>query len=62
MVRIGKDSYEDALSKPHVKKMDFTGRPMRGFIYVTPEGILEDEGLEYWVEQGVEFARSLPPK
>jgi hypothetical protein len=42
--------------------MDFTGRPMRGMAYVTPEGCRTDEALKRWVEQGLNFAASLPPK
>ena len=42
--------------------MDFTGKPMRGLIYVEEVGIQEDETLEYWVFKGVIYAESLPAK
>ena len=42
--------------------MDITGRPMRGFVMVKPEGVCSDEGLLEWVRAGVEFALSLPEK
>ncbi len=62
MVRIDRDSYEEALTEPHTRPMDFTGRPMRGLIYVDPEGVAEDPELRAWVERGVRYARSLPAK
>ena len=62
MVRTGPDGYGDALAQPHARPMDFTGKPMKGFIYVSAEGIAEDEDLAAWVERGVTFASSLPAK
>lgn len=62
MVRVGPDGYEDALSQPHCRPMDFTGRPMRGFVMVSPEGIVADEELADWVQLGVSFASTLPAK
>jgi len=62
MVRVGPERYEEALAQPHARPMDFTGRPMRGMVYVTPEGCRTDEALKRWVEQGLNFAASLPPK
>ena len=62
MVRVGPDAYEDALAQPHARLMDFTGRPLRGMVYVDRAGISSDEGLADWVGRGVAFAGSLPPK
>ena len=62
MVRVGADAYEDALSQPHCGPMDITGRPMRGFVMIGPEGVCSDEGLQEWVQAGIEFALSLPEK
>lgn len=45
VVRVGPDSYEDALGERHARPMDFTGRPMRGMVYVGPEGRRTDEAL-----------------
>ena len=42
--------------------MDFTGRPMKGFVYVAAEGFESDADLRDWVERGTRFALSLPPK
>ena len=62
IVRVGAERYEDALKQPHAREMDFTGRPMRGFVVVASEGIASDERLNEWVELGAQFATSLLPK
>ncbi|MEX2440431.1 MAG: TfoX/Sxy family protein [Actinomycetota bacterium] len=62
MVRMGEDQAEAALDEPHVRPMDFTGRPMRGFVFVEPEATRDDDGLRTWVRRGVSFASALPPK
>lgn len=62
MIRVPKDQHDDVLAEPHVRTMDFTGRPMRGFVYVTAEGIATDAALRRWVERSIAFVRSLPPK
>jgi hypothetical protein len=62
MVRVGPDNYDDALSRRHARPMDFTGRPMRGLVYVARPGFESDPDLAAWVESGASFARSLPPK
>ncbi len=62
MVRVGPKEYEAALRVPHTREMDFTGRPLKGFVYVEPKGFSADEDLEAWVDRAVKFARSLPPK
>ncbi len=60
MVRVGPDAYAGCLSLPHAREMDFTGRAMKGMIYVSTEGFEEDVDLEAWVERGIVFADSLP--
>ena len=62
MVRVGPDAYPEALAAPHAREMDFTGRSMRGMVFVSEEGIVEDEDLEDWLQRGMVFAESLPPK
>ncbi len=62
MVRVGAGNYDDALSRPHARPMDFTGRPMRGMVYVSPSGFRSAVDLAAWVEAGASFARSLPTK
>ncbi|MGH0035763.1 MAG: TfoX/Sxy family protein [Myxococcota bacterium] len=62
MVRVGPDAYEACLALRHARPMDFTGRPMKGLVYVAAEGISEDEDLDAWLQRGLAFAGSLPPK
>ena len=62
MVRVGPAQYEAALGKPHARPMDFTGRPMNGFVFVMPEGLRTREALKGWVNLGVRYAASLPSK
>lgn len=62
MVRVEKETWEDILALPHARPMDFTGRPMRGMVYVDRAGIASDEDLRTWVARGVDYAASLPPK
>ena len=62
IVRVGAEAYENALKLPHAREMDFTGRPIRGFVVVSPEGITFEDDLDQWVERGLKFALSLPPK
>jgi TfoX/Sxy family transcriptional regulator of competence genes len=47
MARVGKENYEDSLAHKHVREMDFTGKPMQGYVYVEPPGIGSDEQLGF---------------
>ena len=62
IVRVGPDEHENALSQPHVRVFDMAGKPMQGWIMVAPDGYTSDQDLKKWVQLGVAFARSLPPK
>ncbi len=62
MVRVGPDAYQQALAQPGARKMDFTGRPMKGLVYVASEGFESDQSLRDWVERGTSYALSLPAK
>jgi TfoX/Sxy family transcriptional regulator of competence genes len=62
MVRVGPDAYVGALAHPHAREMDFTGKPMRGYVYVDVDGCAEDDDLAAWIDRGLDFAGSLPPK
>ena len=55
MARIGVDSYNDALKREGCKEMNFTGRPMKGYVFVEPQGVDMDEDLEYWVQLCLDF-------
>lgn len=61
MVRVGPEGYEEALQKPHVRPMDFTGRPMKGYVFVAPAGRRTDAALRAWVNLSASFVGTLPP-
>ena len=62
IVRLGDDDFQKALRQPGVRIFDMTGRPMKGWILVSAKGYASDKALEGWMEKGVKFAKSLPPK
>ena len=62
MARVGPDAYEDAPARPYARKMDFTGKAMKGFVYVDPDGFAEDEALREWVSLCENFSGALPAK
>jgi hypothetical protein len=62
MVRVGKDAHEEAVSRPGARIFDLSARPMRGWILVSPEGFPTDTDLDNWIQQGIVYAESLPPK
>ena len=62
MVRVGADQYTACLKLPHVRVMDFTGKPLKGLVYVDPAGLAEDNELEAWVGRCLRFMETLPPK
>ncbi|MBI1804942.1 MAG: TfoX/Sxy family protein [Ignavibacteriae bacterium] len=55
MARIDPDVYETALQKKGCREMDFTGRPIKGFVFISPEGTNTKSNLEYWVGLSLEF-------
>ena len=55
MARIDPSVYESALGRKGCVPMDFTGRPMRGFVFVNPEGIATDPALDAWLALAIEF-------
>ncbi len=62
MVRVGKDRHEEALRKPHARTMDFTGRPMLGYVFVKPAGLAAARALAGWVDWAYEHVKTLPTK
>ncbi len=62
MLRVWPEKHEQFLQKRNVRPFDFTGRPMKGWITVTPEGVESEEALKRWVNQGLDFVLTLPPK
>ena len=62
VVRLGPDEGEEALLEPHVKEFDITGRPMRNWVLVEPEGVEDDDQLAGWIGRAVKFVGALPAK
>jgi hypothetical protein len=62
IARLGTEQAADALQKPHVGVFDVTGRPMRNWVLVGPDGVDSDRQLAGWVEKAAGFVRTLPPK
>ena len=62
MVRVGPRAYDEALARPHAREMDFSGRPMRGLVFVAPQGFATPRALGAWIERGLAFARTTPSK
>jgi TfoX/Sxy family transcriptional regulator of competence genes len=62
IVRVGKESHDEAVARPGAHVFDMTGRPMRGWLKVGAIGMSTDDDLQSWIDQGLAFASSLPPK
>ena len=62
MLRVPRDEHAEYLEMPHVEKMDFTGRSMKGFVYIVPDGIKSDADLQRWVERAIKTVESFPEK
>ncbi len=59
MVRLGADDHDAALKRPHARPMDFTGRPMKGFVFVAPDGIKTQRQLQAWVDLALAYRATL---
>ena len=62
IVRLGQEQEDDALLEPHAKKMDITGKPMKGWIMVAPAGVTDEAAVKAWIQRAVKFAGKLPAK
>ena len=62
VARLGPEEGEEALREPHVKEFDVTGRAMKGWVLVGPEGVPDDEQVIAWIERATQFVRTLPAK
>ena len=58
MARVGPENYDHALKQKYATQMDFTGKPMKGMIYVLPEGVKTKDSLTKWID----FVSTLPKK
>jgi hypothetical protein len=62
IVRLGNEQGEDALLEPHVRPFDITGKPMKGWVVVEPEGVADDAAVKEWVQRAVKFVGKMPAK
>ena len=62
VLRVGPEQHAKVVARPHARPMDFTGRPMCGFIYVAPKGCATRSALRSWLELALKFAGALPRK
>lgn len=62
MVRLDPDEADRVVDHPHVRPMDFTGRPMRGYLFVDPEGIESPKALKSWIDRCVAHVETMPLK
>ena len=62
MARVGKENHADSVGRKHVREMDFTGKPMRGYVFVEAEGTRTEAQLQFWLERCEQFVSTLPPK
>jgi hypothetical protein len=62
MVRVGAEAHEAALARRGARAFDMTGRPMAGWVVVAPGGFSDEADFGDWVDEGVRYAESLPPK
>jgi TfoX/Sxy family transcriptional regulator of competence genes len=62
IVRVDPGRHAVLLKKPHAKPFDLTGKPMKGWLVVEAAGVKTDRRLSTWVEEGIKFASTLPPK
>jgi TfoX/Sxy family transcriptional regulator of competence genes len=62
IVRVGPETFDEALTRPGVRPFDFTGRSMTGWVFVAGDAVVHGRSLSAWVARGVDYAQSLPPK
>lgn len=55
MARVGEPNYESLVTLKGARPMDFTKRPMKGYLYISPEGVDYEKELEFWIEKCLEF-------
>ena len=59
MVRVGKAKHEELIFQKGSREMDFTGRVMRGFLFIDPDGFDKEEDLDFWIEKALYFNRQI---
>lgn len=62
MARVGKPNHADSLGRRHVRPMDFTGKPMQGYVFIDAPGVRTEAQLRFWLERCEQFVSTLPAK
>ena len=62
MARVGKPNHDDSLGRRHVRPMDFTGKPMQGYVFIDAPGVRTEAQLRFWLERCEQFVSTLPAK
>ena len=62
MARVGPERYAQELTRSHVRVMDFTGKPMKGYVFVDPPGFAKESDLSAWIKTCIDFVQTLPAK
>ncbi len=62
ILRVTIQDYEEALGHPHARPMDFTGQPMKGFLYIAPTGYAQEKDLQMWLSKGLAYVDTAPQK
>jgi TfoX/Sxy family transcriptional regulator of competence genes len=62
MLRVGSERFDELLAKPGARPMDFTGRPMNGYLYVAAPAFASDQDLAAWLDDALSFVETLPAK
>ncbi|PKN87732.1 MAG: RNA methyltransferase [Chloroflexi bacterium HGW-Chloroflexi-8] len=62
IVRLSQQDYQTALQKPNTRKFEMTGKEMRGWLLVDPDGTSDDNDLKNWINSALQFSATLPPK
>lgn len=62
VVRVVSEKFAEELARPHAREMDFTGRAMKNFLYIEPEGFIHDDQLKHFIKLGIEHAEQAAAK
>ena len=62
VARVGLDEYHYSLLEPHVGEFNITGKALKGWVLVGPEGVGSDEQVSEWLQRAIKFVVKLPSK
>ncbi len=62
VLRVSAQDYEESLTHPNSRPMDFTGRPMKGFLYISSDGYQHQQDLQTWLAKGLAYVDASPQK